>query len=135
MKLDIDHIFSTTNKDISWLKDRTIFLTVHGSHCYGLNTVTSDIDIRGITIPPKEYFFGFQNNFDQWVSSDPYDTQIFDLVKFFNLTKDANPNTLELLYVEPEDHIFVSPAGKILIENRDLFLSRAVKERYLGYSN
>lgn len=134
MKLDVNHIFSTTNKDISWLKENTIFLTVHGSHAYGLNTAQSDIDVRGIAIPPKSYFFGFQNNFDHWVTKEPYDNQVFDLIKFFNLTKDGNPNTLELLFTEPEDHILVSDAGKVLLENRDLFLSRNLKERYIGYA-
>lgn len=134
MKLDINHIFSKVNNDISWLKDNTIFLTLHGSHAYGLNTATSDIDVRGIAIPPKNYFFGFQNNFDHWVTKEPYDNQVFSLIKYFNLTKDGNPNTLELLFTEPEDHIMVSNAGKVLLENRELFLSRNLKERYIGYA-
>jgi uncharacterized protein len=134
MKVNIDNVYSKINTDLSWLQKNTVFLTLHGSHAYGLNTEHSDVDLRGIAIPPKEYFFGFQKNFDQWVASDPYDIQVFALIKFFNLTKDGNPNTLELLYTEPEDHIFVSDIGQTLIDNRDLFLSRAVKERYLGYA-
>ncbi|HEY5235189.1 MAG TPA: nucleotidyltransferase domain-containing protein, partial [Rhabdochlamydiaceae bacterium] len=127
-------IFVGLNQDLSWLEDNSLFITLHGSHCYGLATETSDIDIRGIAISPRDYMLGFNKSFDQLVVSDPYDMQIFDLIKFFRLTKDNNPNTLELLYTEPEDHIFVSPLGQKLIDNRDLFLSRAIKERYIGYS-
>lgn len=133
-KVDMEAVFSKLNKDIAWLKEKTIFLTVHGSHAYALNTETSDIDLRGIAIAPAHYYHGFNQTFETWMASDPHDMQIFDLIKFFNLTKDGNPNTLELLFTEPEDHLFVSELGKTLIDNRDKFLSRNLKARYLGYA-
>lgn len=133
-ELTIDKIFDGVNKDISWIKNNTIFLTVHGSCAYGLNTPESDIDIRGITIPTNEYFHGFHKNFENLIATEPYDMQVFNINKFFKLTKDGNPNTLELLFTEEEDHIFVNDLGKTLIDNRNLFLSRNLKERYIGYS-
>lgn len=42
----INQVYSNINSDISWIKDRTIFLTVHGSIAYGLNTEHSDVDLR-----------------------------------------------------------------------------------------
>lgn len=129
-----EQIYTGLNPDIAWLNDNTLFLTIAGSHSYGLATEHSDIDIRGIACPPALYFYGFQHSFDQLVASEPYDIQVFNLIKFFNLAKECNPNVLELLFNDPEDHIFVSPLGQRLIDNRDLFLSRAIKERYLGYS-
>jgi len=39
----------------SWLRDSVIFLTEYGSHAYGMVTTSSDLDVRGICIPPKEY--------------------------------------------------------------------------------
>lgn len=130
----IDEIYSKLNNDIKWLKDNTIFLTLHGSHAYGLATPESDIDLRGIAISPKKYMLGCSYNFDQWVADDPYDIQVFNIKKFFSLTKDGNPNTLELLFTDPSDHLFVSDVGKKLLEHRDKFLSRNIKERYIGYS-
>jgi uncharacterized protein len=120
---------------LSWIEYNTIFLTVHGSIAYGLNTPESDVDIRGICIPPKEYLYGFNKNFDQTILEAPNpDCTIFSLKKFFSLTAANNPNTLELLFVEPEDHIYVSDIGKYLLNNRDAFLSKLIKERYIGYS-
>lgn len=127
-------IYSKLNNDIKWVHPNTIFLTLHGSHAYGLATPESDIDLRGITIPPKNYMLGFARHFDDWVANDPYDIQVFSLRKFFNLTKDGNPNTLELLFTDPSDHLFVSDIGKTLLEHKDKFLSRNLKERYLGYA-
>jgi predicted nucleotidyltransferase len=39
-------------------KERTIFLTLTGSHAYGLSTPESDIDLRGVLIPPKNISLG-----------------------------------------------------------------------------
>jgi predicted nucleotidyltransferase len=129
----IDNIFSNIPPHLNWLKEKTIFLTIHGSIAYGLNTPESDIDVRGICSVPKEYLFGFNKNFNEYIKSDP-DCTIFNIRKFFNLTSAGNPNSLELLFVDPEHHIQVSSLGKILIEHRDQFLSKQLKERYIGYA-
>lgn len=120
---------------LNWIENNTIFLTIHGSIAYGLNTPESDVDVRGICIPPKEYLHGFSKTFDQAILEAPNpDCTIFSLKKFFSLTSANNPNTLELLFVEPEDHIYISNIGQKLLDNRDAFLSKLIKERYIGYS-
>lgn len=126
-------IFSNLNKDISWLPNHTMFLTVHGSIAYGLNTPESDVDIRGICSTPKEYLLGFNKNFNEFIINDP-DCTIFNIKKFFHLSSQGNPNTLELLFTDSEFHIHVDEIGKILLENRDYFLSKQLKERYIGFA-
>jgi predicted nucleotidyltransferase len=122
------------NQDIKWIKDKTFFLTIHGSIAYGLDTPESDIDVRGITCIPREYVFGFNKTFNEYIASDPLDCTIFNIKKFFNLTSQGNPNTLELLFTEPEHHIYVDKLGEMLLQYRDSFLSKQLKERYIGYS-
>lgn len=129
----LDRLLNGVNSDITWLKERTIFLVKSGSHCYGTNIETSDEDFRGIAIPPEEYFHGFVKNFEQFVKNDP-DLTIFDIRKFFKLASDANPNMLELLFVEPSDILHITSLGERLLSKRDAFISRACKERYLGYA-
>ena len=46
----------------------------------------------------------------------------------------GNPSCLEILYTEPEDHVFVSDLGQIMLDNRDAFLSKLVKGSYIGYA-
>ena len=46
-----------------WMPNRTIFVTLHGSHAYGTNTPSSDLDIRAITIAPKPYYTGILRSF------------------------------------------------------------------------
>lgn len=117
-----------------WLPARTIFLTVHGSHAYGTNIETSDIDYRGICIAPKEYYFGFTQHFENKVQTKPDDLTVFELRKFLSLAANANPNALEILFTDPSEHRIITPAGQILLDNRDLFLSRKCKHTFSGYA-
>lgn len=127
-------IYAKVNSDIEWIRNNTIFLTIHGSHCYGLATPQSDIDIRGITIPPNNYFHGFNQHFDNLIASSPYDIQVFNIMKFFALTVQGNPNSIEIIFTDEEDHLFINDLGDVLIGHRDWFLSRNLKERYVGFA-
>jgi predicted nucleotidyltransferase len=119
--------------NLGWLPQSSIYLTRHGSHAYGTSLPTSDLDIRGIAIAPRPCYLGFLQEFEQAVQSDP-DLQIFELRKFLRLACDANPNVLELLYTDPEDHLLVTPPMERLFENRALFLSRKAKHTFSGYA-
>lgn len=116
-----------------WIKEGTIFLTKSGSHAYGTNIESSDLDIKGVAIPPKEYFFGFLNKFEQAESKSP-DLTIFDIRKFFALAADANPNIIEFLFVDEKDWLVWSNWWFKIIDNRELFLSQKAKHTFSGYA-
>jgi hypothetical protein len=118
---------------LSWIPARTIFLTRAGSHAYGLATPESDLDLRGVAIPPKEYFLGFAQRFEQAEAVDP-DLVIYDIRKFFQLAAACNPSIIELLWTEAEDHLLVTPSGQRLLERRALFLSRRARHTFSGYA-
>ena len=116
-----------------WLEDRTILLTVHGSHAYGLNTPTSDLDVKGIAIPTLDYYTGFLKKFEQDTGFKS-DVCVYDIKKFFQLATDCNPNIIELLYTDEEFILKKTPEGQQLIDNRDLFLSKKAKFTFSGYA-
>lgn len=118
---------------LPWLSRHLHFLTRHGSHAYGLAIETSDLDVKGIAIPPPSYFTGFLNRFEQAEFTNP-DMTIYEVRKFFALAADCNPNIIELLWTDESDHLFVSPIGRVLLENRTLFLSRKAKFTFSGYA-
>lgn len=118
--------------NLKWLPDSVIYFTLHGSHSYGTSLPESDLDIRGVCIAPRQYHFGFER-FDEHEQAVP-DLKIFELRKFVELALDANPNVLELLYTEPEDHLLVTPLGQKLLDNRDLFLSKRCRSSFSGYA-
>lgn len=125
--------WSSYTGNLTWLQDRTIFITRHGSQAYGTSTPTSDLDVRGVAIAPKEYYLGMTNNFEQATSKDP-DLVIFELRKFLKLASECNPNALEIIFTDEEDHFHVSKIGQMLLDNRDLFLSKRVKFTFQGYA-
>lgn len=117
-----------------WLDQRTIYLARHGSYAYGTNVPTSDRDVRGIAVPPKEYFLGCLHRFEQAEQKGDPDIVVFDLRKFMNLAADCNPNVLEILYVAPEDRLKVHPAAELLLQERRLFLSKKARHTFSGYA-
>lgn len=119
--------------NLPWIPARTIFLTRAGSHAYGLATPESDLDLRGVAIPPSEYFLGFAQRFEQADATDP-DLVIYDIRKFFQLAAACNPSILELLWTAGEDHLVITPLGQRLLEHRALFLSRRARHTFSGYA-
>jgi len=131
--MEVEQIYGKFDKNMGWLRDRTVLLVRHGSHAYGTNTPESDEDFKGIAIPPKQYFLGSQYNFEQAELKDP-DLVIYDIRKFFNLAAASNPNIIEVLHTDPSDHILVDPIGEIILDNKNRFLSKRIKHTFMGYA-
>jgi len=109
-----------------------IYVVRSGSHSYGLNTPESDVDIRGVFIPDKEYILGNQRIEQYGPTSD--DQVYYALAKFIHLATNCNPNIIELLFVEDRDVQFINDFGRKLRENRELFLSKKAKHTFSGYA-
>lgn len=122
-------------KELPWLYHNTIYLCRHGSQAYGTNTPDSDLDLRGICVPPREYFLGYIHRFEQVVLKEPNDLTIFGLHKFAKLAADGNPNALEILFVDSRDILGMSGPGMRLLDNREWFLSKKIKHTMTGYAH
>lgn len=127
------------NKDYAFLTeepalgDNVLLLTLGGSHAYGTNVATSDIDVRGITYNPISTLLA-NAEFEQYEDKQT-DTVVYGLNKMFKLLLEANPNVLECLGCKPEHYILLNEDGKRLIENRKIFLSKRAIFTFGGYAN
>lgn len=109
-----------------------ILLTLGGSHAYGMEKETSDIDVRGIALNHKsEILLG--NDFEEVVNTDT-DTTIYSFNKMIKLLTSNNPNTIEILGCKPEHYLHLSGIGKELLDNRKIFLSKICIQTFSGYS-
>src|SRR5690606_2889873 len=121
------------------VESRTILKVKHGSHCYGLNTPTSDLDIKGICIEPLPYHLGFAKNFEQFIQEaskgHEHDLVIYSFKKFAKLAADANPTVIEVLFTENEDILFCDSFGLEIREFRQNFLSSKAKHTFMGFAH
>ena len=119
--------------------DRTIYYTKHGSHAYGLNIETSDIDYKGICIKPKSYYLGFAYNFEQEEKmaskNNGVDSAIYSIDKFAKLAANCNPNIIEVLFVDESDIVKITAAGNDIRKIRHDFLSKKVLHTFSGYAH
>lgn len=114
------------------LGDNIIMLCLGGSHAYGTNTPTSDLDIRGIAVEKPEEIIGY-STFEQFIN-EPTDTTIYAFNKIIHLLADGNPNIIEMLGLEEDQYLYLSPLGKELLAHKDLFLSQKVFYTFGGYA-
>ena len=112
------------------LFDYVIYRCVVGSRAYGLETSDSDVDRRGIYLPPADLhwsMFGVPEQIESKETEEVY----WELQKFLILALKANPNILECLYTPLVEYADV--LAEELLSMRVIFLSKLVYQTYNGY--
>lgn len=136
-------------KGQEWMLDNIQYLTIMGSHAYQTNHENSDFDVYGITIPPIEYVFPktlmlgfdkfpifnqFEGNIKEGKKKEHLDWQIYNITKYFSLVFDNNPNMIDSLFT-PENCVLIqTDIGKMIRDNRKLFLHKGSFHKFKGYS-
>jgi predicted nucleotidyltransferase len=131
------------------------FEVIMGSFAYGVNDDTSDIDIYGFCVPPKnvvfphlsgKYIFNYDThvsrNFEQWQchhvadkdARKEYDFCIYNISKYFRLCIDGNPNMIDSLFVPIRCVTHSTAIGNLVRERRYDFLSQKCWHSFKGYA-
>ncbi len=107
-----------------------IFECISGSRAYGLATASSDTDIRGVFILPKEMYYSLE--YVDQINNDSNDIVYYELKKFIELLSKNNPNILELLSVSEDCILSKHPLfNKVKSE---YFLSKLCKDTFANYA-
>jgi uncharacterized protein len=117
---------------IKTLKSQNLILfeVISGSKSFGLNTPTSDTDIKGVYYLPKEQFYGLE--YIPQISNETNDEVYYELGRFVELLLKNNPNILEILATPADCILFKHPLmEQLLIED---FLSKLCKDSFAGYA-
>lgn len=114
--------------------DYLIFEAVTGSHLYGMNTPESDVDVRGVCLPPLRVLTDPFMSFNVKDSFEDEDKAVYDLGKFMSLCSAMNPNIVELLFIPAQFVNWVDERWIKVLENRHLFLSKKAKFTFTGYA-
>ncbi len=107
-----------------------IYRVVVGSRAYGLDHEASDIDLRGIYLPPASLHWSIYGVPEQ-LEREGEDACYWELQKFLSLALKANPNVLECLY-SPQVEL-ATPLALKLLEQREVFLSKMIYQTYNRY--
>lgn len=114
------------------MKPKNIILEgITGSKAYGLDNENSDTDIKGIFVAPTQDILGLYNVKETVDHVDP-DWSYHEVGKFIQLAMKGNPTINELLWLD--GYIELTKHGKMLVDNRHLFLSNAIRNSYGGYA-
>jgi predicted nucleotidyltransferase len=140
-----------------WLPGNVQYETIMGSVAYGVSSDTSDVDVYGWAIPPKDDVFphlrgeipgfgGPSKRFEQYQEhrvedrdalaghGRTYDLTIFGVVKFFRLAMENNPNIIDSLFTPTTCVLHSTRLGNLVRENRRLFLHKGAWPKFKGYA-
>ena len=113
------------------LYQHVIYRCVIGSRAYGLDRDGSDVDRRGVYLPPASMHWSVYGVPEQ-LENDARQECFWELEKFIKLALKANPNVLECLYTPIVEH--ADEIAQRLRDERRLFLSRLVYQTFNGYA-
>ena len=125
-----EYDFLRTNEHLG---HRIMLLGLSGSYGYGTNREGSDVDFRGVALQRSSDILGL-STFEQYVD-DQTDTVVYGFNKLVKLLLDCNPNSCEILGLPREKYMIVSPLGKELLNNYQLFLSKRCIKAFGGYAS
>jgi predicted nucleotidyltransferase len=131
--------------------------TIMGSVAYGVSSDTSDMDVYGFCIPPKDEIFphlrgeiqGFgtqKQRFNQYQEhhlKDPeavggkgreYDLTIYNIVDYFQLVMKNNPNMVDSLFTHDTCVLHITRVGQMVRERRKEFLHKGCWHTFKGYA-
>ncbi len=108
----------------------------HGTHIPKTDPNSiDDKDVMGIMVLPKEYYLGLHHKEQTDVFVGEWDVVIYEIRKFVRLLLKNNPNVLGTLWLAENLYIHTTPEGKLLIENRNIFLSKLAYKSFCGYAH
>lgn len=113
----------------------------HGSHLYGTNTPTSDLDYKGVFLPagrdillqrvPKVIDKGTGDQHSK-NTKDDVDDQSYPLQKFLKMVTAGDTVGTELLFAPPSAIVLIEPEFELIRENKHLLLNKQCKG-FVGY--
>jgi len=113
------------------LWQHVIYRCVTGSQAYGLERATSDIDRRGVYLPPATMHWSLYGVPEQL--ENPGTEEVYwELEKFLKLALKANPNVLEVLWSPIVE--YASPMAEEMLSIRKALLSTLVYQTFNGYA-
>lgn len=119
----------------------TILLGYVGSIAHGTHIPKTDPnsiddkDIMGVCVADESVYYGLRRFEQKDIQRGEWDSVVYEVRKFFNLLLKQNPNVVGTLWLQEKDYIHVSESGRLILDNRHLFVSKAAYHSFIGYAH
>ena len=121
--------------------DNTVLVGFRGSVAHNMyipntdpNSV-DDIDLMSVFMAPVEHYIGItksKETVEKFIGK--YDSVSYEFIKFVKLLLKSNPNVLSLLWIKDNQYLKRHKYGQMLIDNRNLFVSKIAYKSFTGYA-
>ncbi|WLF83949.1 DNA polymerase beta superfamily protein [Moraxella sp. ZY210820] len=116
------------------LKSQNLILLecISGSKAYGLDTPTSDTDIKGVFYLPKSYYYGLHKQYIPQIANETNDIVYYELGRFIELLLQNNPNMMELLATPSDKILYKHPLMNYF--KPEWFISKLCMQTFAGFA-
>jgi hypothetical protein len=111
---------------------KPLLIVIRGSQAYGTSLPTSDTDYAGVYIQSKADIYG--TRYREQINDDKNDTVFYELRRFLELVATNNPTIMELLNTPEDCIIYKHPLFDLILEQRDLFITKNCAKSFGGYA-
>lgn len=125
------------------LPQKPLLIGYRGSVAHGTyhgndhEQAVDDIDIMSVHAGPLQHYLGFRKKDQETVDQfeGQWDVVSHEVRKFIRLLSKNNPNVMDLLFLPDDLILWENDQGRLLRENRDLFLSKKAYHAFRGYAH
>jgi predicted nucleotidyltransferase len=123
------------------IPDHTLLLGYVGSIAHGTYIPKNDPDsiddkdILGVCVADESVYLGLKKFEQKETKKGEWDSVVYEIRKFFHLLLKQNPNVVGLLWLQEKDYIHISDTGRMILNNKELFISKAAYHSFVGYAH
>lgn len=120
-----------------------IFLAYHGSRLYGTNTEHSDIDIKGVYLPPlssviltnypKSFSLAPEKGRDEKNKAGDVEITLYSVQEFLKMCIEGETISIDMIHTNSENTLYCGATFEQLLDNRHRFYTKDMKA-FLGYA-
>ena len=130
--LTFTHVMNLFAYELAGLRGWRFSGATVGSRAYGLERDGSDVDVRGVYLPPADLHWSLDGVPEQIEDPDA-DRVYWEYEKFVRLALKSNPNILEVLWTPLVNRM--AAEGEQLREERRIFVSKQAYQTYGAYAS
>lgn len=108
----------------------------HGTHVPSIDPNSiDDKDIMGVCVGPVNSYFGLARFEQKEKKEGEWDSVVYEIRKYFKLLLQQNPNVLGLLWLNEANYIHISDSGRLILDNKKIFVSKHAYHSFVGYAH